>query len=332
MRILLKIVCFLILISLRIYAQNEQPRVEVFTDTSKIRIGEQVKLDIYVYIDAKSNTNIVWPAINDTLTEKIEVLSTSRIDTMLPDKNNASLIRQHQQLIISVYDSGYYVIPPFKFIVNGDTSKPLLSEALLLEVHTVPTDSSLTKTKDIKEPFGEPFNWRWYKDYIYIFISGIIVAAILFGIIYTLNKKRKQKIVEPEKPKIPAHILALTALEKIKQEQIWKEGKNKEYYSSITDTLRLYLEQRYGINALESTTDEILQIMKNQVVDPVSMEKLRQILILSDFVKFAKMMPVEQEHQLTLQNAFDFVNGTKREEEYSVEELKTSTEEKHQPV
>jgi len=68
------------------------------------------------------------------------------------------------------------------------------------------------------------------------------------------------------------------------------------------------------VNALELTTDEIVKAFRSQVVDPVSKEKLQKLLVLSDFVKFAKVIPLEQEHLLALQNAFDFVNGTKREE------------------
>jgi hypothetical protein len=133
------------------------------------------------------------------------------------------------------------------------------------------------------------------------------------------------KVVEPEKPKIPAHITALASLEKIKAEAIWKEGKTKEYYSSISDTVRLYIEERFGVMALESTTDEIMTAFRTQVVDPESKNKLQQLLQLSDLVKFAKWTPIEQEHTMTLQHAFDFVNGTKREEVVTLPETETKT-------
>ncbi|MBL7917532.1 MAG: hypothetical protein JNM96_03985, partial [Bacteroidia bacterium] len=176
-------------------------------------------------------------------------------------------------------------------------------------------------------PFGEPFNWRWYENYIYLLIAGILLGIIIFYVIYNINKKRKAQLLEPEKPKIPAHITALASLEKIKETQVWKQGNYKEYYSQIADTIRLYIEERYGVLALESTTDEILAIMRSQVIDPASSDRMKQILVLSDFVKFAKLIPVEQEHNLTLQNAFDFVNGTKREEEYTATEIVAETKE-----
>jgi hypothetical protein len=82
--------------------------------------------------------------------------------------------------------------------------------------------------------------------------------------------------------------------------------------------VRLYIEERFGINALELTSDEIIKIFKSQVVDSESKSKLTQILTLSDFVKFAKQIPIEAEHTLTLNNAFDFVKGTMREEQKEV--------------
>ena len=308
---------------------SAQVSLRATIDTAKIRIGEQVKLDLYLLYNPSSGINkIEWPNISDTLTEKIEVLSTTPIDTTMPDKNDPHVLQQHQQLLISVYDSGYYAIPPFKFIVNGDTSNPQWTEPLLLEVHTVPTDSSAKKVKDIKEPLNEPFNWLWYKEYFYWGVAAIVFVVALVLFIHYRNKRLRNKVFEPEKPKIPAHITALASLERIREQQIWKDGKVKEYYSEITDTIRLYIEERYDVLALESTTDELLQIMKNQVIDGESKEKLQQMLKLADFVKFAKMIPLEQEHALVLQNAFDIVNGTKREDEMTImEEPKQQSQE-----
>lgn len=318
---------FLLLILSASIAKSQDVRVDAVLDSSKIRIGEQVKLDIYFNYNAnQKNLNVQWPSIGDTLTEKIEVISVSSIDTMIPDKNNPSNIIQHQQLLISAYDSGYFAIPGFKFTLNNDTNNVLFTQTLMLEVHTVPTDTSATKLKDIKPIFNEPFNWKWFKNYIIWGIVAIlfIVAVILITVYFT--KKSNTKIIEPEKPKIPAHITALASLEKIKETQEWKVGNTKEYYSSISDTIRQYIEDRFNVNALESTTDEIMMAFRTQVVDATSKEKLQQLLQLSDLVKFAKMNPIEVEHAFTLQNAFDFVNGTKREDIVTLNEVQGNTQ------
>lgn len=299
----------------------QQVKVSAVLDSSKIRIGEQVKLDLYLTYDlnAQKDIKIDWPSFEDTITGKVEIVSQTAIDSTIPDKTNPSFIQQHQQFIISAFDSGYFAIPPFKFLVNGDTANPVLTEALFLQVNTVPTDTTDATVKDIKPPFNEPFDWKWYLPMVYWGAGAILLVALIVLIILKLTKKKPELVVE-RKPDIPPHILALQQLEKVKEEAIWKEGKTKEYYSSISDSVRLYIEGRFGIQALELTTDEIVRAFKSQVVDPASKEKLQQLLVLSDFVKFAKVLPIEQEHVIALQNAFDFVNGTKREDEIVIEE------------
>jgi hypothetical protein len=326
-----KIAAFVLLTcSLAGYAQQPQQalHLEAVLDTATLRIGEQAKIDIYVNYNAKDkNIKIQWPEIGDTITGKVEVISVSPIDTTLPDKTNSTKIFQHQQIIVSVYDSGYFAMPGFKFILNNDTANPVFTNPLFLEVHTVPTDTSAAKLKDIKAPFNEPFNWKWYLGHIYWGIGILLVLLITIILIRRYNRKKNEIEPEPEKPKIPPHITALAALEKIKEEQIWKEGKAKEYYSTISETVRTYIEDRFQVNALESTTDEIMKAFRSQVVDVESKEKLQQLLTLSDLVKFAKMTPIEDEHVFTLQNAFDFVNGTKREEEMTLPPQQPESEE-----
>ena len=294
---------------------GQKININAALDSTKIRIGEQVKLDLYVSYSAKQNNlKIQWPNIADTITDKIEVISVSVIDTTSPDKSNPDIIQQHQQITISAYDSGYFAIPGFKFFINNDSTNAFYSQSLFLEVHTVPTDSSITKTKDIKPPFAEAFNWKWYSKYFYWGFSLLVIIILIVLITIYFTKKNKIVVLKSEKPKIPAHIIALQSLEKIKNEQIWKEEKTKEYYSSISDTIRLYIEERFKVNALESTTAEIMKAFRSQVVDKESKDKLQQLLMLSDLVKFAKQFPIISEHTFTLQNAFDFVNETKREE------------------
>ena len=290
-------------------------RVEAVLDSSKMRIGEQVNVDIYVNYDARlKNLVVSWPQIADTLGHKVEVISASGIDTTFPKESNSPRIFQHQRITVSVYDSGYYAIPPLRFVLDNDSTKSLYTNPLLLEVHTVPTDTSASKIKDIKPPMEEKFNWRWYLKYAYWILGVLVLIALIVLITLYIARKNRKVIAEPEKPKVPPHVTALEALERIKQEQIWKEGKVKEYYSAISDTVRLYIEGRFNSNALESTTDEIMTAFRSIVIDQESKDRLRQLLMLSDLVKFAKMTPIEQEHELTLRNAFDFVNGTKREE------------------
>lgn len=294
---------------------NAQQKVDVYAmlDTAKIRIGEQARIDLFVsYNSNVGPVKIDWPQLSDTLRKEIEIVKLSPIDTTIPDKNKPNEIQLHQQIFITSFDSGFWAIAPFIFTVNNDKGNPLQTPALLLEVQTLPVDTAEASVKDIKAPFDESLSWRDYMEYIWWALGILAGAIVLFLIIKKLNQKKPQLIEKP-KPSEPPHLSALRSLENIKAKKLWQEGKYKEYYTLITDTLRIYLEGRYGIHAMELTTDEIMKIMQSQVIDNDSKEKLHKVLVLSDYVKFAKMTPIEAENELAIAQAFDFVNGTKRE-------------------
>ena len=122
-----------------------------------------------------------------------------------------------------------------------------------------------------------------------------------------------------ETPKIPAHIIAFGKLEILKGEKLWQEGKLKQYHSSLTDIVREYIENRYKIQALEQTTDEILWSFRNVAIDEESKTKLKRVLVVADLVKFAKEIPLPAENEMSLTNSYDFINGTKREEEKAID-------------
>ncbi|MDP2385128.1 MAG: hypothetical protein Q8M29_02035 [Bacteroidota bacterium] len=306
-------ILFAVLLHKFSFAQDVQAFALI--DTSKIKIGEQAKIDLFINFkgDAK-NLKIQWPQLGDTLRKEIEVVNVSKIDTTIPDKNDPKTIQQHQTIYVTSFDSGYWAMPPFKFIVNGDTANPVYTQALLLEVQTIPVDTAEASVKDIKPIFDEPTNWKEYLPYIYWGLAILAALAILYYVIYRLGRNKKKKPMVIFKPKIPAHITALRDLETIRNMKLWQEGKTKEYYTAITDTIRVYIEGRYEVMAMELTTDEIMQVMRSQVIDNVSKDRLRQILSLADYVKFAKAQPIDVENELTLNNAFEFVKGTLREE------------------
>ena len=300
------------LFSLPIYFAQE---VKAFAqlDTQKIRIGEPVKLNLLLSLPSNLESKITWPQFADTITKEIEVISVSQLKTSKPNKTNPNLLQQELELTLTSFDSGYWAIPPFIFLVDKDSSQKIETQALLLEVNTVPTDTAETSVKDIKPPYEEPVNWREYLPEILITLAIIAGIILLIFLLRKLIKKKPKKEEQP-KVKIAAHLLALKELEAIRNKKYWQEGKLKEYYTSITDTLRTYLENRFGIHAMELTTDEIMQIMKSQVIDSQSKEKLQSVLQLADTVKFAKANPIDIENEMTLTNAISFVKGTMREE------------------
>lgn len=302
---------------------HDDIKVDARLDTSVIQIGQQTKLTLSVKYKVNTNDRILiqWPEIHDTLRKEIEVVQQSKIDTLIPNKDDPFTFIQTKTLYVTSFDSGYWAIPPFKFIINRDTTG-IFSDALLLSVSTISVDTTQA-IKDIKNPYPVSYSWiDWIKDH------KLIVAGILFGIIvlviliYFIRKSLKNKpppVVE-EVIKTPPHIIALEKLEQLRHEKLWQEGKLKQYHISLTDIIREYIEHRYKIQALEQTTDEILTSFRNVAIDKESLEKLRQILLLGDLVKFAKEHPLPAENEMSMSNAFDFVNGTKREEDRATPE------------
>jgi len=290
--------------------QNVQ--VSAHLDSNSIRIGEQVQLHlIATYNGPKGSVKIQWPAIKDSLISKVKVVSKSQVENVKTDSLHPSLNEQKQDLIITSFDSGYYAIPPFTFIVNGDTSHPQETEPIMLYVRTVAVDTTKS-IKDIKAPLTASYSWLEALPWIGLGLLAIIVIVL---IIYFVNRSLKSKKSEPIVIKVPPvdpHVKALRALEDLAAKKLWQEGKIKEYHTGITDILRTYLDDRFNINAQEMITDEIVYAMRRVDIDNEVKSKLKQVLVLADLVKFAKEQPLPAEHEASYTTAVDFIKSTIR--------------------
>ncbi|GIV43269.1 MAG: hypothetical protein KatS3mg035_0392 [Bacteroidia bacterium] len=302
----------MLLLTLNIHAQIHTAVAKI--DTAKILIGEHIRLKVDVRYPAELKNNpahtIIWPAYTDTITEKIEIVEQSEIDTSLSSDQKTVLLSK--TYVITSFDSGFVVIPPLSFYNSLDTTRPFETQPLLIEVQTVAVDTT-QEIKDIKEPIDVPFT---FKELLPYFIGGLIaIIIILLIVLYFLKRKKKApQIIEEVKIIEPAHVIALRKLEELNQKKLWQQGKNKEYHSEISDIVRWYIEERYQITALEQTTGEILLSIRSLALSNELREKLQQLLSLSDLVKFAKAQPLPQENELSMQNAIDFIQQTKAEE------------------
>ena len=220
-----------------------------------------------------------------------------------------------QEFLLTCFDSGSYLIPPlpFPFEMNG-RQDTLYSQPLWLGVNTFQIDS-ITGIVDIKPPINTPFTFEEFFDRFAMPIGLIIVAivVIVFLIYYFRKKKADKPIVKRAKPKKPAHLIALDSLDKLKKKKLWQKNKVKEYYSELTEITRIFIEHRFEILAMEETSDEILfELGQNKDIEKESIEELRKILELSDLVKFAKHIPLANEHELSMQKSYDFVLKNKQ--------------------
>jgi len=271
-------------------------------DTAMIRIGEQFRIHLKAVVPA--GARISFPVIPDTM-EHLEIISRSKVDTS--SSADSKSITYHQALVATSFDSGYYAIPPFHFMINGTDT--ISTEAFLMTVTTIPVDTT-REIKDIKPPMDVPFSWKELIPWLLLAVALMVLTTFLIRYF----KNRKKKIVVPvakPKPVRPAHELALEALKKIEAEKLWQQGYFKQYHSQVSDTVRTYIEHRFSIPSLESTTEETMTRLKKVKIPQDANDKLRSMLELADLVKFAKVIPLPDENTQSISDAFDFVMQTK---------------------
>lgn len=311
MKLKTKIGSLALLLFLAVSANAQRIKATASIDSTNILLGDQVKL--FLEIDHPKTVEVTFPNVPDTLIKYIEVLDRSEIDTF--ESNEETFQKQIQSFLITSFESGSYRIPPFWFKIDLDGRLDSIpTNGVTLNVHTMAIDTTRGPT-DIKYPYDAPVTLKEVIPYI---LGAILILAILFFIFYAIKRKKNNKpiFVIPRKPKEPAHIIALRELDRIKQEKLWQQGKTKQFYSEVTETLRKYIEDRYGIPAMEQTSDETLDSFKyrRDLLKEKTFENLSRILKLADLVKFAKYRTTPDDDNMTLVNAYFFVNDTKPEE------------------
>lgn len=303
------------------YAQRSTVRATV--QPSDILIGEHAIINLEVI--APKDRNIIFPLYPDTLIKGIEVLRMLPPDTVMTEVMTIS-----QKYLITSFDSTLYHIPYMSVVDGNDTIKsndfglkvtsPILSDSTmayleLLKTHqTDSIDFEKLGIHDIKPLQDPPFVWQDYLIYILIPMLIFLILALIGIVIYLIMKKKKKGYYFKPEVILPPHIIALKELDELKASKIWQKGQEKMYYTRLTDVLREYIDRRFGIDAPEMTSDEILQSVKKATGTVSTIENLKQILYTADLVKFAKYLPLQDENDLSMMNAYFFVNQTKIEE------------------
>jgi hypothetical protein len=283
------------------YSQYVEIKAEL--DTNQITIGDQFNLNLYV--NQPSGMNIVFPDIQDTLTSKIEVLQHFETDTTKPVNDQLELNKRY---LLTCFDSGFYEIPPLLFRVSSDEwNDTLFSSPMSLLVNSVPLDSTI---RDIKQPVNVPVSFAEIFPFL---LLGAGILALAYAVFYFLRKrKRKEPLFTSVKPMDPPHVIALRELDELKEAKLWQKNAYKLYYTRLTEIIRMYMERRFGIPAMEQTTFDILRSWKeagysDQELDDI----LKQLLNLADLVKFAKEKPLPTDNEENIKNAYAFVRKTR---------------------
>lgn len=296
-----------VVLALPALAVAQNVTVEASIDSMQLLIGEQAKVKLEVSCGA--HQKMVLPVVRDTLVRGVEVVDIAKPDTQYLNNNQRLLITQ--EYTITSFDSAFYYIPPFKVKVDN---KEYQSKALALKVLTLPVDTAhpdqFFGPKDIMDP---PFSWSDWALVIWLSLLAIPLTVLVIYLIvrYKDNKPiiRRVKV----EPKLPPHQQAMKEIERIKAEKDWQQGdKAKDYYTELTDAIRVYIKERFGFNALEMTSSEIIdRLLKEK--DQKMIDELRSLFETADLVKFAKHSPLLNENDMNLVNAIDFINQTKIE-------------------
>ena len=155
-----------------------------------------------------------------------------------------------------------------------------------------------------------PFVLSDYTQVPSLIYGAIALIVLIIALVYTFRKPKSEMAYVAPEILLPPHVVALSDLDRIKEEKLWLQGRYKEFYTQLTDVLRAYMSRRFGFSAMEMTTWEILSMLKNQPEASAFYQSMKDLLELSDFVKFAKFTASEEENASALPVAVRFVTST----------------------
>ncbi len=295
---------YLILSDLFVLAQSS---VQAKIDPIEMLIGEQAQVTLT--IQTADEVSVEWPKLQprQMLVPGVEVIGTRHPDarTML--------------ITLTSFDGSLYHLPAFTVKVDG---KELKSSDLALKVVEVEVDTTqLNKMFPPKDVQDNPFQWSDWSLSFWLSILLLVLIAVTYYLYVRLRAGKPIithiKIVKRLLP----HQKAMKEIEQIKADKMVISENQKEYYTKLTDTLRRYIEERYGFSAMEMTSSEIIDRLV-AAGDKQSLEELSQLFVTADLVKFAKYSTLVNENDQNLVNAIDFINQTKLENQPTEETVR----------
>lgn len=254
---------------------------------------------------------------NDTLV----LVDNWKVDTLkvhkLHGKQRSYKIRG--RIVLAPFEEGEYVLPliSVQYTSSAGDVDTLLFDPQVINVTTLPVDPDNFEINDIKGQMRYPVTF----EEVYPYGLGLFVLASIIIAVVCIIRIRRNKADEDVETREPAYITALRKLEQYRGDKYWMPEKQKQFYSGITDTLRAYIANRFGIEAKEMTTAEIFNALKNNSeLTPELYSEAKELFETADFVKFAKHIVSDDENAKVVPSAVRFVTSTYRVEEETKEE------------
>ena len=196
---------------------------------------------------------------------------------------------------------------------NKIVSKPISIHIALMKVDTSQAIKDIKPIVYDELSVADRFSLlgNWMKKYWFVWIPifiGLLVAIWFFFI----KKKTPKEEKTVTKEVIPAHILANSRLKELEEKQLWQNGKQKEYNVQLTAIIQEYITNRYKVPTSERTSNEIIQSLRFVEMGEENKANLRELLMLSDLVKFAKELPTPDENEKVMKNGYIFIKTTQK--------------------
>ena len=269
-----------------------------------------------VDVTARHGAKVVFPKFKRTqyIVPGVEVLGDTKADTSDID----GMMRVSKTFTLTSFDERLYAIPGMKVKVDG---KSYSSNQLALKVLTCDVDTlhpeQFFPPKDVQD---NPFLWAEWSTPFWLSIV-VMLLTLAFGYLVLRLKQNKPIITRIRVVKrIPAHQKALDEMSRLKTEHYNTADEQKEYYTQLTDTLRKYIRERFGFNAMEMTSTEIMEHLQS-TGDDTMINELRELFNTADLVKFAKYSSLLGEKDMNLVKAINFIDQTKRDEQPTEEKI-----------
>lgn len=300
----------LLLISVLFFSvgARAQVAIDATIDSIEILIGEQVH--VTVKATAPERSKVVWPTLKERqyLTPGVEIVG---ITPEVSENVGNGKTESSRIYTLTSFDGNLYYLPPFTIEVDGKQYK---SKSLALKVVEVEVDTThMEKFFGPKDVQNNPFSWAEWGPLFWLSLLMLVIAAGTFYLYVQLRTGKPMAIptLKMVRRLLP-HQKAMKEIEQIKADNMTAQGDQKEYYTKLTDTLRKYIEERYGFRAMEMTSTEIIDRLTADG-DMKSLNELTELFRTADLVKFAKYSTLINENDRNLVNAIDFINSTKVE-------------------
>ena len=284
--------------------------LEQIQERDSVLIADQLRYG-FDLMQVEEGTVLGYAQLGDTLMTNVRVVSPWTVDTVKVSKQKKGMPKLYDirsSVVITSFDEGNYILPPLAVLrmSKDQVVDTLVFDPQRLEVRSMPIDTATFEVHDIKGQIRYPVTFKEVAPWI---AAGLVLVGLIWLAVWLIMRYRRNH--DPEfMHKDPAHIVALRKLDKYRGNAMWAPEKQKAFYSGVTDALREYISERYGVGAMEMTTAELFKDLKETDVPKELAAELKELFERADFVKFAKFTASDEDNASVLPVAVKFVTST----------------------